>query len=81
MNDSEKLHHLAGEVNALMAFIAAVISTHPNIHALSEEFHRLSETQEAVSLPISVSEHFLEGQAERRENINNLIRVALARAS
>jgi hypothetical protein len=58
MNDTDRLHFLAGEVSALRAFAMAVIQTHPNLPALQAEFERLRESQTALSNPVPVREEY-----------------------
>lgn len=63
----EHVHYLAGQVNALEAFALALINTHPDLARLSREFHRISETQAAISLPRVWADEFLHGQAATKE--------------
>jgi hypothetical protein len=81
MNTVQKLDHLAGQVNALSAFVSAVIHSHQNISALVNEYNRTSELQTSSSLPLAVSEEFLQGQNQTRTDISALLAAALAKRS
>jgi hypothetical protein len=63
MNDAQRLEFLAGQVAALEAFALAVINAHPNVQLLHDDFSRLKMQQESSSLPVPVSEAYLDGQA------------------
>lgn len=69
MTEQEKIEYLAGQLNGLMAFFIAVINTHHDKSALAREHERLSEVQLAISNPIAVSEPFLAGQLQSKEEI------------
>lgn len=64
MNDSTRIHFLAGQVAALNAFAIALIKTHPDLEALQAEYATLTEKQVALSSPEPVSEAYLEGQQQ-----------------
>ena len=81
MTTDQKIEHLAGQVNCLMAFIAAAIASHNELGLLASEFLRLSESQRSTSLVITVSEQFLEGQHQCRTDIANLMREAIAKGA
>ena len=78
MNDSQRLRFLAGEVAALRTFAFAVISTTPELHRLSDEFHHLCEVQLALSTPAPGSEEYLDGQRETADELKAYLANKLA---
>lgn len=56
MNDTERLHFLAGKVNGLRAAVFALIETHPDPTRLVQELERLSELSTRLSNPLPVTE-------------------------
>jgi hypothetical protein len=69
MNDTARIHYLAGEASALRAFALAVINVHPDLARLAAEFERLNENEIARSTGETVHDAYLEGQ---RSTIDDL---------
>jgi hypothetical protein len=79
MDQSHKLDYLAGQVNGLTAFLSALIRSHPDLQKLIAEYERTTEAQISMSLPLAVSEEFLQGQNQTRADIDSLLASALAK--
>ena len=72
MQQTNKLEHLGGQVNTLLAFVAASIQTHPDPRKLRAAYLRSAELQESISLNAAVPEDFLRGQRETHAAIENI---------
>ncbi len=81
MNDSQKLQHLAGQVNGLLPIIFSLVKTHPDATSLSREFAFMTDGQKAMSLPTPAEEEFLLGQSQMHDSIAVAIAAALKKAS
>lgn len=79
MDEPQKLNYLAGQVNGLTAFVSALIHSHSDLPKLLAEYERTAEAQISVSLPLAVSEEFLQGQNQTRADIDALLAAALAK--
>jgi hypothetical protein len=69
MNDTARIHYLAGEASALRAFCLAMINVHSDLARLAAEFERLSETQIGVATGQSVQDAYLDGQRSTIEDL------------
>lgn len=69
MNDTARIHYLAGEASALRSFSLAVINVHPDLARLAAEFERLSETQIGIATGQSVQDAYLDGQRSTIEDL------------
>lgn len=79
MNDTERLHFLAGEVNGLRAAVFALIHTHPDHAALVGELERLSELTVSLSNPVAVTEDYLAGQSQTIQEVTSLAKSLAGR--
>jgi hypothetical protein len=75
MQQTNKLDHLGGQVNSLMAFVAASIQAHPDPRRLLAAYLRSAELQESIALNAAVPEDFLKGQRETHVAIEKLLRL------
>ena len=73
MQQTNKLDHLGGQVNTLMAFVAASIQAHPDVKKLRAAYLRSAELQESMALNAAVPEDFLKGQRETHTAIDKLL--------
>lgn len=74
--DNEKIEYLRGQVEALFAFILAVLMTHPDLAAFEYDWMGAGEFQEANTLPRPVTEAQRDGMNEMRGRIAVLIQAA-----
>jgi hypothetical protein len=81
MQQTNKLEHLGGQVNTLLAFVAASIQAHPDPQKLRAAYLRSAELQESVSLNAAVPEDFLKGQRETNTAIEKLLNLVLEQKS
>jgi hypothetical protein len=81
MQQTNKLEHLGGQVNTLLAFVAASIQAHPDPQKLRAAYLRGAELQESVSLNAAVPEDFLKGQRETNTAIEKLLNLVLEQKS
>jgi hypothetical protein len=79
MNDTARIHYLAGEVSALQAFALAVIASHADLPRLAAEFERLSENQIAIATTETVQDAYLDGQRSIIEDLRNTMTGRLGR--
>ena len=75
----DRLLYLGGQVNALLAFVAASVQSHPDRAALQAAFRHSAQLQESQTLNAAVSEDYLRGQQETLAGIEKLFE-ALAKA-
>jgi hypothetical protein len=71
----DPLLYLGGQMNALLAFVAASIQSHPNRAELRASFERGARLQEAKTLNAEVSDDYLRGQQETTAGILQLFDV------
>jgi hypothetical protein len=67
--------YLGGQMNALLAFVAASVQSHPNRAELRASFERGARLQEAKTLNMEVSDDYLRGQQETTAGILKLFEV------
>jgi hypothetical protein len=77
MNDTARIHYLAGEVSALHAFALAVIASHQDLPRLAAEFERLSENQIAIATTETVQDAYLDGQRTIIDDLRNTMAARL----
>jgi len=75
----DPLLYLGGQVNALLAFVAALVQSHPDRPGLLAAFRRTAQLQESQTLNAAVSDDYLRGQQETLAGIEKLFE-ALAKA-
>jgi len=75
----DKVEFLGGQVSALMAFVAAMIQSHPEPQKLYAAYLKNVELQEALSLNVAVSEDVLKVQRDTRLQIEKIFKALLAR--
>lgn len=75
MKDSEKIDFLAGNIDALLAFVSAVIRTHHDRDSLAQAFTTSQERQTAVALNTQASDQYIAGQQSMRERLDLLMRL------
>ena len=68
----DRLLYLGGQVNALLAFVAASIQSHPDRQRLRAAFQRGARLQETQTLNAAVAEDYLRGQQETVAGIDKL---------
>jgi hypothetical protein len=73
MTADERFDWLAGQVDAIKAFMLASIESHPNIEAFSKEFEKASEVQLGQVLPQKISDHYLQGLQTMVEDIRRFL--------
>jgi hypothetical protein len=81
MQQLNKLEHVGGQVNTLLAFVAASIQAHPDHQKLRAAYLRSAELQESISLNAAVPEDFLKGQRETHAAIEQLFDFVLKQKS
>jgi hypothetical protein len=79
MNDTARIHYLAGEVSALRAFAVAMIASHQDLARLAAEFARLSENQIALSTGQTVHDTYLDGQRSTIDDLRSNMAARLDR--
>jgi hypothetical protein len=75
MPQTNKLEHLGGQVNALLAFVAALVQSHPEPEKLRAAFLRSAELQETIALNAAVSEDYLKGQRDTAGGIEQVFKA------
>jgi hypothetical protein len=82
VTDSEKIDFLAGQIGALAGFASAVMKSHRDFAALDAAFAETSARQDAVTVPSSASNEFVNGHLEMTKRLKALMAAAaLRRAS
>jgi hypothetical protein len=76
----DPLLYTGGQMNALLAFVSALIRTHPEPANLRAMFDRTSTLQETTALNAAVSEDYLKGQRDTIAAIDKLLEVVTAEA-
>ena len=76
MTDSEKIDFLAGQVVALTGFASAVMKAHPNFAVLDAAFSETSARQDAITVPSSASNEFVNGHLEMAKRLKALMQSA-----
>jgi hypothetical protein len=74
----DPLLYTGGQMNALLAFVSALIRTHPEPAKLRAMFERMSVLQETTALNAAVSEDYLKGQRDTVAAIDKLLEVVTA---
>ena len=74
-NPPDRLLYLGGQMNALLAFVAASAQSHPDRPGLEAAFRRSAQLQESQALNAAVSEDYLRGQQETLAGIAKLFEV------
>jgi hypothetical protein len=74
----DPLLYTGGQMNALLAFVSALIRTHPEPAKLRAMFERTSGLQETTALNAAVSEDYLKGQRDAVTAIDKLLEVVAA---
>jgi hypothetical protein len=65
----ERLDHVAGQLEALQGFFAALVATHPDVTSLAAVFTDAGNRQEARAIGGEMSEKYVEGQDLMRRHI------------
>jgi len=73
----DKLAYLGGQVNALLAFIAASIASHPEPEKFRAAYLRSAEMQETLSMNAAVPEDYLTGERETKAAIEQVFNAVL----
>jgi hypothetical protein len=76
----DPLLYTGGQMNALLAFAAALIRTHPEPEKLRAMFQRTSALQEANALNAAVSEDYLKGQRDTLSAMEKLLEAVAVEA-
>ena len=71
----DRLLYLGGQVNALFAFVAASVQSHPDRPALHAAFRRSAQLQDSQTLNAAVHDDYLRGQQETLAGIEKLFEV------
>jgi hypothetical protein len=75
MNDSDRLHYLAGQISALTAFAAALIKTHPWSDGLCAAFQESEERTIAVAAPTKARDAYLDGLQDTAKSLRDLLQA------
>ena len=75
MQDTEKLEYLGGQVNTLLAFVAASIQAHPDPQKLRAAYLRSADLQESITLNAAVPENYLRGQRDTSAGIEKVFKL------
>jgi len=78
MKQVNKLEHLGGQVNALLAFAAASIQSHPDPEKFRAAYRRSAELQETITMNAAVPEDFLKGERDTKAGIEKIFELVLA---
>jgi len=76
----DPLLYTGGQMNALLAFAAALIRTHPEPEKLRAMFQRTAALQESNALNSAVSEDYLKGQYDTIAAMEKLLEAIAAEA-
>ena len=71
----DPLLYLGGQMNALLAFVAASVQSHPDRAELLASFQRSARLQETQTLNADVLDDYLRGQQETTDGILKLFEV------
>ena len=75
----DPLLYTGGQMNALLAFVSALIRTHPEPAKLRAMFQRTSALQESNALNAAVAEDYLKGQRDTLVAIEKLLETVEAK--
>ena len=75
MQQTNKLEYLGGQVNTLLAFVAASIQAHPDPQKLRAAYMRSAELQESITLNAAVPEDYLRGQRDTSAGIEKIFKL------
>jgi hypothetical protein len=76
MTDSEKTNFLAGEIDALLAAVTALVESHPHGTALEAAYASAKRRQDAATISATVSNAFILGQQRMAERLKPLLQPA-----
>ena len=81
MQQTNKLEYLGGQVNTLLAFVAASIQAHPDPQKLRAAYLRSAELQESITLNAAVPEDYLRGQRDTSAGIEKIFKLVTEKKS
>jgi len=81
MQQTNKLEYLGGQVNTLLAFVAASIQAHPDPQKLHAAYRRSAELQESITLNAAVPEDYLRGQRDTSAGIEKIFKLVTEKKS
>lgn len=76
MTESEKANFLAGEIDALLAVVTAIVESHPDMAALEAAYASARKRQAAATISATVSNAFMLGQQRMGEQLKPLFHTA-----